>query len=56
MLPCSRAKLHLVFFGDGKYLRNWRPKENAGFNLFQEIMKFASAEKVGFREYELENM
>lgn len=49
-VACSRAKLHLVFFGDSHYLRSWRAKKNEGVNLFSEIMKYASTKPVVFRE------
>lgn len=48
-VACSRAKLHLLFFGDIHYLRNWRAKKKEGVNLFSEIMKYASTEPVVFR-------
>ncbi|GLF60028.1 hypothetical protein VNPA152081_38540 [Pseudomonas aeruginosa] len=49
-VACSRAKLHLLFFGDSQYLSSWRAKGKDGFNLFPEIMKHASTAKVGFRK------
>jgi len=48
-VACSRAKLHLMFFGDIHYLRNWRTKKKEGVNLFSKIMKYASTKPVVFR-------
>ena len=48
-VACSRSKLHLLFFGDSHYLRNWRAKKKDGVNLFSEILKYASTEPVSFR-------
>lgn len=48
-VACSRAKLHLLFFGDSQFLQGWRVKGKSGFNLFPEIMKYASTTAVGFR-------
>lgn len=49
-VACSRAKRHLLFFGDSKYLTEWRTKGKNGENLFPEILKHASTEKVRFKK------
>ena len=50
-VACSRAKSHLLFFGDSHYLSNWRAKgKKNGVNLFSEILKHASTAKVRFRK------
>jgi superfamily I DNA and/or RNA helicase len=49
-VACSRAKLHLLFFGDSHYLSSWRAKGKDGCNLFPKIMKHASNAKVEFRK------
>ncbi len=48
-VACSRAKLHLLFFGDSRFLSRWRGKGKKNANLFPEIMRFASKESVAFR-------
>ncbi len=48
-VACSRAKLHLLFFGDSHYLQNWRGKKKEGVNLFSKIMQYASTKPVVFR-------
>lgn len=48
-VACSRAKLHLLFFGDSQYLHNWRANGNGSLNLFSKIMKYANTVKVEFR-------
>lgn len=55
-VACSRAKLHLLFFGDSQYLSNWRTKGKGGCNLFPKIMEYASTAKVGFRGEKQEKM
>lgn len=49
-VACSRARLHLLFFGDIHYLSNWRAKKKHGENFFPKIMGYASTRKISFRE------
>ncbi len=48
-VACSRARLHLLFFGDRNFLKNWNAQDKNSFNLFPRIMEYASVEKVVFR-------
>lgn len=48
-VACSRAKLHLLFFGDRDYLCRWTAKEQPGANLFPKIVEHANTEVVRFR-------
>lgn len=49
-VACSRAKKHLLFFGNSHYLSRWRSRDKTkGINLFSEIVKYASKEEVKFR-------
>lgn len=50
-VACSRAKLHLLFFGDNEYLTKYRDTEKHNYNLFSQIMNFACDEKVTFRNF-----
>ncbi|HDZ49355.1 hypothetical protein LCGC14_0369070 [marine sediment metagenome] len=55
-VACSRAKLHLLFFGDGKYLSSWDSKQKGTFNLFPQIMKYASKAEVSFSKNKTNSM
>lgn len=55
-VACSRAKLHLLFFGDSQYLRHWRAPGKGSINLFSEIMKYASTQKIRFRQKLIKEM
>jgi len=48
-VACSRAKLHLLFFGDREYLRKWSAKGQSGVNLFPKIIESTSTATVLFR-------
>lgn len=41
-VACSRARLHLLFFGDKSFLQNWKAKKGRGVNLYQEIIQSSS--------------
>lgn len=49
-VACSRAKQHLLFFGDSHFLQHWRARgPSKGKNLFPEILKHASTATPRFR-------
>lgn len=50
-VACSRAKLHLLFFGDKEFLKKWRAKGEGSFNLFAKILKHASDKKIAYRKH-----
>ncbi|CAI1210435.1 DEAD/DEAH box helicase [Serratia fonticola] len=48
-VACSRARLHLLFFGHREFLRNWRPKSNQEENLFAKIIARATLRPIAMR-------
>lgn len=48
-VACSRARLHLLFFGHRDYLRCWNPERGKGVNLFPELIRYASHEPIRLR-------
>lgn len=48
-VACSRARLHLLFFGHRHYLQKWKPKNKEEVNLFNQIMRYASFDPVAFK-------
>jgi energy-coupling factor transporter ATP-binding protein EcfA2 len=48
-VACSRARLHLLFFGKSQHLRNWQPKGQGERNLFSQIMEYAKFKQIKFR-------
>jgi len=48
-VACSRARLHLVFFGNRDFLSRWKSRTDAEVNLFPKIMKYASNLPVKIR-------
>lgn len=47
-VACSRARLHLLFFGHRDYLRRWRPDEGKGVNLFPDLMRYTIDKNIKF--------
>lgn len=41
-VACSRARLHLVFFGHRDFLSRWKARDESEVNLFPKIMEYAS--------------
>lgn len=50
-VACSRARLHLVFFGNSRFLQRWRPRQEGKENLFPQIMQYASFEPITFQPH-----
>lgn len=48
-VACSRARLHLVFFGHRDFLRRWKPRGKSEINLFPQIMSYAYNLPIKFR-------
>ncbi|MGV8863208.1 MAG: DEAD/DEAH box helicase [Pseudomonas sp.] len=48
-VACSRARLHLVFFGKSRFLQRWQPRQKGKENLFPRIMQYASFMPIVFR-------
>ncbi|NOL50366.1 DEAD/DEAH box helicase [Pelistega europaea] len=48
-VACSRARRHLLFFGHRHHLQKWQSKNKEEVNLFHQIMKYASFDKVVFK-------
>lgn len=48
-VACSRAKLHLLFFGHRDFLRRWNSKKGSGENMFPKLMQHAWNVPVSFR-------
>ncbi|MGS3174462.1 DEAD/DEAH box helicase [Aeromonas sanarellii] len=48
-VACSRARLHLVFFGKSRFLQLWRPRQEGKENLFPRIMQYASFKPITFQ-------
>ncbi|MDT4886591.1 hypothetical protein FQZ97_1229600 [compost metagenome] len=53
-VACSRAKLHLLFFGHREFLGRWCSKNDPDANLFPKLMLHASNLSVTFRNREAE--
>lgn len=53
-VACSRAKLHLLFFGHRDFLRRWQYKNGAEENLFPKLMQHAWNVPVAFRNQDSE--
>lgn len=48
-VACSRARLHLVFFGHRDFLKRWKARDKSEANLFPQIMSYAYNLPVRFR-------
>lgn len=53
-VACSRAKLHLLFFGHRDFLRRWHSKNGSEENMFPKLMQHAWNVPVIFRSREAE--
>ncbi len=52
-VACSRARLHLVFFGKSRFLQRWQPRQESKENLFPLIMQYASFKPISIRSHSI---
>ncbi|AYO00063.1 MULTISPECIES: DEAD/DEAH box helicase [Pseudomonas] len=55
-VACSRAKLHLLFFGHRDFLGRWHSKKDPEANLFPRLMSHAFNLAVRFKDAEQEGL
>ncbi|WLG94101.1 DEAD/DEAH box helicase [Pseudomonas sp. FP198] len=55
-VACSRAKLHLLFFGHRDFLRRWNSKKGSEENLFPRLMQHAWNVPVSLKVNDFEMM
>lgn len=55
-VACSRARLHLVFFGHRDFLRRWKSRGDSELNLFPQIMSCASNLPIMVRNIPVETL
>lgn len=55
-VACSRARLHLVFFGHRDFLRSWKSRDESEVNLFPKIINHASNLPIKLRDVSVESL